>query len=335
MFALALLMTGYSVFASLQIAITHFASDSYREQRQSQVMGTVLLAALGCLQLAHFVWLQFDWPLIAHPVYLAMLFAVAPSFYLFSTPLLKARVLTLPHAALHAAPVVLGPLLSDALARPVAFLLGAGYLLALGIAVHALRAERTAYRRELALLGLVFVIALFVTILALGWLRVPERLFIELYAIAIGTAFLLVNIALARAPQLSLEVSDLAQQTYARSTLGQVDVDAALERLASLMREHKPYRDPALDLRGLAQRVGLSAHQLSELVNSRLGKGVSRYIRDYRVADAQALLLEKPSLSVLAVGLEVGFSSQSSFYAAFRESLGMTPGKYREIHRAR
>jgi len=143
---------------------------------------------------------------------------------------------------------------------------------------------------------------------------------------------LLVNIALARAPQLSVEVSELAQQAYARSTLGQVDIDDALERLEALMRDQRVYRNADLDLKSLAARLDLSGHQLSELVNSKLGKGVSRYIRDYRVAEAQRLLLEKPSLSVLAISLEVGFSSQSSFYTAFRENLGMTPGKYREIH---
>ena len=68
--ALALLMIGYSVFASLQIAITHFASEAYRDQRQSQAMGVVLLAALSGLQLGHFVWLQFDWSAVSHPIYL-------------------------------------------------------------------------------------------------------------------------------------------------------------------------------------------------------------------------------------------------------------------------
>jgi len=175
--ALALLMIGYSVFASLQISITHFASDSYPGQRMSQVMGIVLLLALSGLQLGHFGWLQYEWPVIRHPLYLVLLFAVAPSFYLFSTPLLKARALSAPVATLHALPVLAGPFLPIALARPAAFLLGAAYLLGLGIAINALRRERADYRRELALLAVVFVIAILVTVLALGWPPLPERVF--------------------------------------------------------------------------------------------------------------------------------------------------------------
>ncbi len=330
--ALALLLIGYSVFAALQIATTHFAADSYPGQRLSQVMGIVLLMALAGLQLCHFGWLQLEWPGVQHPLYSTLLFSVAPSFYLFSMPLLKARTWSAPIAASHAIPVLVGPFLSSELARPAAFLLGSGYLIALGAAIYALRRERVGYRRELALLAVVFMIAILVTVLVLGWPRLPERAFFELYSMAIGVAFLLVNITLARAPQLSVEVSEIARQAYAHSTLGHVDIGDAMGRLEALMHDHKLYRDADLDLKRLAARVGLSGHQLSELVNSRLGKGVSRYIRDYRVAEAQQLLLKRPSLSVLAISLEVGFSSQSSFYAAFRENLGMTPGKYRQMH---
>jgi AraC-like DNA-binding protein len=34
---------------------------------------------------------------------------------------------------------------------------------------------------------------------------------------------------------------------------------------------------------------------------------------------------------VLAVGLNVGFTSKSNFYEAFREIEGMTPGQYRKL----
>lgn len=329
---LALLTIGYSVFASVQIAISHFGSDSYRDHRLSQFMGLLLLSALSGLQLGHLGLLQFGWPTVVHPLYQSLLFAVAPAFYLFSTPLLRARSLPVPVVVVHALPVLVAPFLPVAVARPGAFLLGAAYLVALALAVHALRHERDGSRRELALLAVVFAIAIVVTVLALGWPQLPESWFFALYSIAIGVALLLVSLALARAPQLPTEVSEMAQQAYARSTLSQVDTEAVVARLEALMREQKLYRDPDLNLKDLAAQAGLSGHQLSELVNSRLGMGVSRYIRDFRVAEAQQLLREKPSLSVLAISLEVGFSSQSSFYTAFRESLGMTPGKYREIH---
>jgi AraC-like DNA-binding protein len=37
---------------------------------------------------------------------------------------------------------------------------------------------------------------------------------------------------------------------------------------------------------------------------------------------------------VLSVGLNVGFTSQSNFYEAFREVEGGTPGQYRKLRLA-
>jgi AraC-like DNA-binding protein len=51
-----------------------------------------------------------------------------------------------------------------------------------------------------------------------------------------------------------------------------------------------------------------------------------------RVREAQLLLLEA-SLTIAQVAERVGYEHQSSFAAAFRERVGMTPRDYRQ-HRA-
>ena len=83
----------------------------------------------------------------------------------------------------------------------------------------------------------------------------------------------------------------------------------------------------------LAARLDLSPHQLSELLNTRLGKGFARYVREQRVEAAQTMLRDEPAASVLSVGLSVGFSATSNFYDAFREIAGTTPGQYRKLQR--
>jgi AraC-like DNA-binding protein len=98
------------------------------------------------------------------------------------------------------------------------------------------------------------------------------------------------------------------------------------------MQEEELFRRPDLDLPTLASHIGLSSHQLSELINTRLGKGFSRYVREFRVEAAEDMLQEELSASVLSVGMSVGFTSQSTFYEAFRELTGMTPGQFRKIH---
>jgi len=85
----------------------------------------------------------------------------------------------------------------------------------------------------------------------------------------------------------------------------------------------------ALSLATLADAVGVSGHQLSELINTRLGMGFSRYVRECRVKAAKSLLRSAPGRSILSVGMEVGFRSQSAFYAAFKEVTGVSPGDFR------
>lgn len=305
----------------------------------SRGMGLILLLALSGLQLAHFSWLYLDQAWVATLPYRMTLFAVAPAFFLFSRPLLRPPVLpSIRLTALgHALPVAISPWLPDHLALPLAFIVGAGYLLWLVRSLYALRRERAGFHLEMILLGAVFVIAIGVSVLGLAQVALPGKLFFSIYAIAIGLAFFLVQTTLGLRPQLSAEVRDTVQATaqgYVSSTLTNVDCDAVLSRLDALMAADRIYVDPDLSLPGLAERLGLSTHQLSELINARLGKSFSRYLRELRIGAARAMLRDEPSASVLSVGLSAGFTSQSNFYEAFREIEGMTPGQYRKLHPA-
>ncbi len=336
MTSLALLLAGFSLFSALGLSLTHFRGETYRDLPAARTMGLILLLALGSLQISHFLWLYLDLPWVATLPYRITLFTVAPAFFLFSQPLLGPREPSrIRRAQLwHAAPVLLSPFLPGGIALPLAFIVGAGYLLWLARSLHALRRERARFRLEMLLLGGVFFIALGVSVLGLIQTMLPEKLFFSFYAISIGLAFFLVQTTLGLRPQLSTEVSEAVQTAYVGTTLARVDCEAALSRLDALMRTGRLYAEMDLSLPRLAQRLELSPHQLSELMNVRLGKGFSRYLREQRINAAKAMLCDEPSASVLSVGLSAGFSSQSSFYEAFREIEGMTPGQYRKLNTA-
>lgn len=333
MTALAILLAGFSIFSAIGIALTHFRRELYQEQELSRFMGLILLLALAGLQLAHFSWLYFDAAWTSSLPYRMTLFAVAPAFFLFSLPLLRPQAIASfrPTLFVHAVPVLLAPLLPMDWALPLAFSIGAGYLLWLGHSLFALRTERANFRLEITLLSGVFAIALGVALLGLIQAALPDKLFFSLYAVAIGLAFFLVQTTLGLRPQLPAEVRETVQVAYASSTLNSVDCDAALAALEQLMAVERIYVAPDLSLPSLAERLGLNPHQLSELLNARLGKGFSRYLRERRIAAAKAMLCAEPSASVLSVGLNVGFTSQSNFYEAFREIEGMPPGQFRKL----
>lgn len=327
--------SGYGLLCAVALGLALALAGGGRLAPRVRVAGGLLLAALAVLQAVYLTrLLGLGTPaLLDQAPYRMALFAVAPCFYAFARPWL-APAQTSPPAAREAwqgLPVLLAPWLPEAAVRPLAFGLGALYLLWLARALWALRAERRRFAAEAALLGLAVVLGLVMVVVALlpeGW---PSRHFVALHASAIGWALALVQVAATLRPDLPQAVQEAAQTRYATSTLGRVDCDAALGRLHALMTQDRLYADPDLGLAVLAARLNLSPHQLSELLNARLGKSFARYLREQRVAAARQLLRAEPSASVLSVGLNVGFTSQSSFYDAFREIEGTTPGQFRKL----
>lgn len=74
----------------------------------------------------------------------------------------------------------------------------------------------------------------------------------------------------------------------------------------------------------LAALVGLSAHHFSELFRNTLGVSPHQYVIGERVRAAQALL-RQGNESIVAIALQVGFSSHSHFCDTFRRQTGEAP----------
>jgi len=221
-------------------------------------------------------------------------------------------------------------LVAPAWAIPLSLAMGTGYALHLGLLLYRLRATRRWFRVELpvvlgfALMGVAVGVA---GALTPRWL--PWDVFALAYSLQMVMGYLLVTALMLLVPDLLQKTQEAVTTSYAQSALGKVDVAAAAERLRRLFDEEQLYRDEDLGLAKLARRIDLSPHQLSELLNARFGESFSKFVRRHRVAAAKKMLIDEPRASVLSVGLSVGFGSQSTFYAAFKDETGMVPGAYR------
>nr|WP_314492632.1 AraC family transcriptional regulator [uncultured Chryseobacterium sp.] len=100
-------------------------------------------------------------------------------------------------------------------------------------------------------------------------------------------------------------------------------------RLISFMEQNKPHLDENLTLQKLAAQVDMPEKELSILINQQIGKHFFDFINEYRISDAKILLKDQPNLTVLEILYQVGFSSKSSFYTAFKKETGVTPSDYR------
>lgn len=75
--------------------------------------------------------------------------------------------------------------------------------------------------------------------------------------------------------------------------------------------------------------LGVSASYLSRLFKKETGVSVSTYIRDRKI-DMAKNLLRFSDASMIDIANRLAFSSQSHFIQQFKESVGMTPKKYRD-----
>lgn len=332
----ALALIGFSLFAAGLLLVAQFAV--YRGADLpwiARTTGVLLLAGLAVLQGMHGAALQSSdagavAALLRRVDYLVLLFVVAAAFFLFFRAALRLPEADSPALLLWFAPALAAPWLDPRAALPLAFVLGTGFALRLAVLVYRLRAQRRRFRLELVAFGAFASMA--VLVLALGLLAplLAPHWFVLGYAILIGLSLWLALLALLRFPDLAERTAEAVRATYAVSTLGRIDRTQALARLQRAMDEERVYTDETLSLASLAAAVELTPHQLSELINTGLGMGFSRYLRERRVAAAQRMLRDEPTASVLSIGLAVGFTSQSNFYVAFREITGEVPGGYRK-----
>lgn len=118
---------------------------------------------------------------------------------------------------------------------------------------------------------------------------------------------------------------------YALSSLTDAKSRALFAELERLMRSERIYRQQDLTKERLAEIAGCNRTYLSQVVNAQTGMNMVSYINSFRIQEAVELLSDAGSeIPLKAVALEAGFSSLSTFYKLFKQTVGMTPLKFRE-----
>lgn len=111
------------------------------------------------------------------------------------------------------------------------------------------------------------------------------------------------------------------------------DVEAAIQRLSYIFQVEKIYRSARLSLDSLAERLGLQPHQLSAIVNSRLGKSFTETVSDYRVEEVKKRLSDPAErANILNIAYDAGFGTKASFNRIFKDRTGLTPSEFRRKH---
>lgn len=103
------------------------------------------------------------------------------------------------------------------------------------------------------------------------------------------------------------------------------------QKLELLCKEQHIYTDITLNREKVAEKLGISAGYVSQIVNIITGDNFANYINNYRVEAVKEMISnpEYENYTLLTMGLESGFTSKTTFYKAFKKVTDQTPNEYK------
>lgn len=103
------------------------------------------------------------------------------------------------------------------------------------------------------------------------------------------------------------------------------------QKLELLCKDQHIYTDSTLNREKVAEKLGISAGYLSQIVNTITGDNFAHYINQYRVKAVKEMISdpEFENYTLLTMGLESGFTSKTTFYNSFKKVTGQTPNEYK------
>ena len=103
------------------------------------------------------------------------------------------------------------------------------------------------------------------------------------------------------------------------------------QKLEFLCKEQHIYTDSTLNREKVAEKLGISAGYVSQIINTITGENFAHYITQYRVEAVKEMMSnsEYENYNLLTMGLESGFTSKTTFYKAFKKVTGQTPNEYK------
>jgi len=102
--------------------------------------------------------------------------------------------------------------------------------------------------------------------------------------------------------------------------------------IEKILKKERNFLDPNFSLDLLAEELSLSKSHLSRIINTELHMSFSDYLNSLRVDEAKKHLLnpEFSKYTVLAIGLESGFNSKTTFNTTFKKRTGQTPSQFKK-----
>ena len=117
---------------------------------------------------------------------------------------------------------------------------------------------------------------------------------------------------------------------YERSGLSEDQAIVHHHKLLMVMKEQKPYLNGELTAQELSVQLGISPNHLSQVLNQQQEQNFFDFINSYRLEEVKQKMQDQQyrKYTLLAIALESGFNSKTSFNTLFKKATGYTPSQY-------
>lgn len=103
-----------------------------------------------------------------------------------------------------------------------------------------------------------------------------------------------------------------------------------IERLDNYMLTERPYTNPSLSRKELAEFADLSQDAVGLMIKNEKGCSVRSYINSFRLEEARKTLGSQSNESIADMAVKLGFGTARTLQRAFKERYDMSPTQYRE-----
>ncbi len=131
----------------------------------------------------------------------------------------------------------------------------------------------------------------------------------------------------------NLDISEIIEKTNQipkQQRISENELMVLKDKLSLLMTSEKHYLDETLSLPKLAEKMQISVHNLSYLLNEGFGENFFQFVNKYRIEEAKSLLISPKyeQLSMVGIAFESGFSSKTTFNTTFKKITGISPSEF-------
>lgn len=115
-------------------------------------------------------------------------------------------------------------------------------------------------------------------------------------------------------------------------TIDEEKMNKLYTQLCWQMEHERLYTEPQLTREKVAEILGTNRTYLTKVIKDKTGMNFLQYINSYRINEAISILSDKEKVNypLKQIWNDLGFSSPSTFFKLFQQTLGITPSIYRK-----